>query len=456
MKILRALLLLLVLLAVLVAGVFFFAPWKAWVGTRLSQILSDQGFKDVRMVVADVGPTQMDINDISVGADNPLVLKNLQLGYALNDLIKGRLQHIDLKGLHIAAQQKDGGWVITGFEKNNAGGAGFKLPVTQATMQAMPLDSLKLAESHLLIDAPQLHLDAPLEIDWQANPAKINYTAGNWQAKIGAIGIASGKVSLQATLDEKAQKWIGTWQMDNVQISDAAMPLPPLTGKGTLEAFESRITMKGEFKSADGKTRASFKADISPNAPDKNQLTLVSAGMPWNGGDVSVASVDIPLNGKRDIRLNVNVTKVSVDTLLQTLTDKHASGSGAVSGVIPVTLKAGGGLEIAKGALNADGPGTITMAPETIPGDNEQVTLVRDILKNLQYKVLGVTAETGPNHTLSVVMTLEGHNPDVYEGKPVKLNVHLTGDVLNFIEQGVMSLIDPKALLKQIPDGNQK
>ena len=46
------------------------------------------------------------------------------------------------------------------------------------------------------------------------------------------------------------------------------------------------------------------------------------------------------------------------------------------------------------------------------------------------------------------MMTLQGNNPKVYKGKPVKLNVHLTGDILDVVRQSMLTS-NPTKLLQQ-------
>jgi len=138
-----------------------------------------------------------------------------------------------------------------------------------------------------------------------------------------------------------------------------------------------------------------------------------------------------------------------VNDLLRQLTGEKASGTGEISGTLPVTIGADGSIVIANGALQAEKPGMIVLPPDVIPGDNENVALARDVMKNLHYNVLSVRVDNDKNDRISVLMNVEGNNPDVYGGKAVKLNVHLTGDVLDFIRQNVLALTNPEKLLEQ-------
>ena len=134
---------------------------------------------------------------------------------------------------------------------------------------------------------------------------------------------------------------------------------------------------------------------------------------------------------------------------MQILTRERVSATGSVSGDLPLIIERNGNFSFGKGKLQADSPGTITLPPDAIPGDNAQIAMTRDILKNFHYKILSLSISSGMDGKTPILITLEGNNPDMYNGKPVKINVRLSGDVLNLIRQNVLFLTDPKSILKQ-------
>ena len=56
------------------------------------------------------------------------------------------------------------------------------------------------------------------------------------------------------------------------------------------------------------------------------------------------------------------------------------------------------------------------------------------------------------NGKLQLKVSLAGHNPTVQNGKPVKLNVNLGGDVLGLIDNQLLSIIAPTQLLRKNHD----
>lgn len=76
------------------------------------------------------------------------------------------------------------------------------------------------------------------------------------------------------------------------------------------------------------------------------------------------------------------------------------------------------------------------------------MALVRDILKNFHYTNFAMGINSGKDDKLSMLLQLSGNNPEVYNGREVKLNVNLTGDLLSVIRQSMMSVSDPQQLMK--------
>ena len=134
---------------------------------------------------------------------------------------------------------------------------------------------------------------------------------------------------------------------------------------------------------------------------------------------------------------------------MQTLTGSKATATGGVSGTVPLTIGRDGSFRIGNSALTADGPGVIALSPEAIPGDNPQVALVRDVLKNLHYTVLSLGLDSTPGGKLTAVLVVEGKNPDVEKGRTIKLQVHLSGDLLELLSQNLKLMTDPKTFLEQ-------
>ena len=258
--------------------------------------------------------------------------------------------------------------------------------------------------------------------------------------KINA-SVASGNIYAKAI---QMDHWRGKWRLNNIQVKFGESALPTLEGRGTLQTLADAFSISGRFKSKDNTHRTIFNFHIP-----SNNLKLLYATIPWKSGTLTVKNVLIPLEGNQPVKLVLQVRKVSIGALMQVLTGERVSATGSVSGDLPLVIGRDGTVSFGKGKLKANAPGTITMPVDAIPGDNAQIALTRDILKNFHYKTLSISISSGADGEVPILVALEGNNPDMYNGRPIKINVRLSGDVLDFVRQNVMFLTDPKLMLKQ-------
>ena len=631
--------------AITVAGAYALVPWKSIAAQRLVAILESKGFENVRLTVDNAGLSSAHLQDITIGAEDPLTLRDLTLQYHWRELLDGTLRDLALADLALTMRQTDAGWALQGFRKS-PGGAPFTLPVTAAEIRALlPFDTVALKNAQLTVIAPSWNAAIPADLSWHRTdgyklavdakdalytqgPVTATITAaradaqlvpddktwtGTWAAdgiavksaaplpllngtgtvtahadhiklggqltdadnktsiafttaqyftdsaknlvtvteaimpwqngtvaarnvaipigqtapirfdlivdkvalndqitkitgnRVTANATASGAIPLiynpggtgmptltspkdgaptlialswndgtpALTVDAKAitykqdaitatitsasataklnperGQWAGTWKAGPITLKDNDA-LPPLDGTGTVTILPDHAKIDGTLTDKDKKTSARFSATQHFTDPAKNRLTLTEAAMPWKNGMLRTKNVAIPLGKKTPIKFDLTVENVSLDELLQAMTGKRVSATGVVSGTLPLVYNPDGSIEPGKGLLNTGEPGTITMPPDAIPGDNPQIALTRDILSNFHYNVLSITTEQAEDGSPVILLSLEGNNPDVQKGHPVKLNVRLTGDVLDFIRQNVILLTTPEKLLQQ-------
>ncbi|MCB1681467.1 MAG: YdbH domain-containing protein, partial [Alphaproteobacteria bacterium] len=50
---------------------------------------------------------------------------------------------------------------------------------------------------------------------------------------------------------------------------------------------------------------------------------------------------------------------------------------------------------------------------------------------------------------LAIILRIEGNNPKVENGRPVILNIRLTGDLLDFITSSAIVFTSPQTLIQQ-------
>ena len=178
-----------------------------------------------------------------------------------------------------------------------------------------------------------------------------------------------------------------------------------------------------------------------PTADSKKAvLHIKEVFLPWNDGVVSAKNVSVPIYSDKPVALDVGIKQVSLNSLLAAATGNKATATGAVSGIIPVVMGRDGSFTVKKGSLKADKAGTISMSPDVIPSDAPQVALLRDLLKEFHYEAFSMGVESADTKQLVMLLSLTGNNPEVYNGRVVKFNVNLTGDVIELIMQSLAIL----------------
>jgi hypothetical protein len=263
------------------------------------------------------------------------------------------------------------------------------------------------------------------------------------------IEVKLGGVDLDLLPHVQDKPMQGNWEIRNVTITGLPLILPPLSGKGTIELAGSQLKMAGVFASTDASHKADFALDYPMDNADKAVLKIASAKLPWNEGVVSVKPLSIALYGNKPVKVTAVLDKVSLNTLMQQATGNKATASGVISGELPITIARSGAVTVQKGSLKTTDNGKISLPPDVIPGDHPQVEMVREVLKDFHYTDFSMAVNSDNPKKLSILLSLKGNNPEVYNGRMVNLNVNLSGDLIDLLHQGMITIVDPKQLLNK-------
>lgn len=427
-------------------------PWGQFFQDKLKTALEAQGFQNVELTLSHIGLTRLSLKEISLGNNPPLILKNISLDYSLIELLKGKVSSLSASGIAINVRNEKSFWKISGYEtaSTSPDKEPFSFPVTDTEIDQIPFDSSRIEESTIHIASDQWQMTVPLQVEWQKQPSPV-LTAGSTAPvfKSKALNAHVDKLTTSLSLNTEEKQWTGPWNVGALKITDFGTDIPELMGIGRVSVRADHAQVQGRFENADHAYRLAFNVNYYPNEPLKSETVITDAAMPWMNGTIAAQQVRIPFGDRQDLLINLKLDKVSIQDMLQQLTGKQTTATGSVSGLLPVTIKKDGSLVFHKGALQANEPGVITLPPEAIPGDNPQVTLVRDVLKNLHYTDLSVAVNSEQGKKLSVRMSIAGKNPDLLSGRPVKINVNLTGDMLDFVQQNLLWLSDPQKLLER-------
>lgn len=327
----------------------------------------------------------------------------------------------------------------------------FILPVTLNDVDAViPVNQITLEKSRMQIAMSGWQLDLPLQLSWQRQPVPtLNYRGTGIELKTKGLAITTGEASANISLKTSDNRWDGIWEIKNISITGTPSPVPVINGRGIMVLHADNATITGQLHDPTDAYKVGFDLRSPFAAPARSMLTITDASMPWNGGTLSVHGVTIPLGKAAPIKVKLKITHVSAPALMQQFLGEKASATGTISGDVPLTIEPSGNIILHQGSLHADAPGTITMSPEVVPGDNAQVALVREVLKDFHYTSLSFQVNSGENNRLALSLKLEGNNPQVQGGRAVKMTVNLNGDVLDLIEQNLLWLNDPKKIIER-------
>ncbi|HUD49965.1 YdbH domain-containing protein [Parvibaculum sp.] len=163
---------------------------------------------------------------------------------------------------------------------------------------------------------------------------------------------------------------------------------------------------------------------------------LVDATWPFADGKLTLASTSSSSD-----RFELTAENVEVAALLALVDVPGLSGSGTLSGKVPVRIENGNPI-VEGGNLAAMEGGVIvykSAAAEAATG-SEQTKLLTDALKDFHYTELVGTLDGNVNGDLQFRLRLKGANPALYNGYPIVLNVNLQGSLADLIRRGTVGL----------------
>lgn len=445
----RLILFVVLIIAVGTLAAYYLVPWNTVLEQRITAFLNQRGLQNISFEVNKVGIHQATFNNIRIGKENPLILQSVTVLYDPKELADGQLRDLTLAGLDIQVKQTDEGWKIAGLEDIRPKNSPDRPAMTPSDLiEILPFSTIDIKDSHLRIEGKSFQTSLPINLRLTKNPeTTLEMTVNASNLAAAQRDVSLGIMTIKARPDAE-KNWSGNWTLESLDMGQA-LPIPVMAGAGTITYIGDIIHFDGALQDAANKHKASFTTLMDTKASDKNTLTIASVSFPFKGGVIASKNIVVPFNRRKNITINLNVNKVSLDALMQTLTGERVTATGTVSGSVPVILRPDGSYTLGKGTLKADDKGLIHMPGEIIPGDNEQVGLVRQILENLHYSLFSAAVETSGGKGMVVRLSLEGNNPNVYNGRAVKLNINLTGDILDFIQQNAMLITNPERLLKQ-------
>jgi hypothetical protein len=130
--------------------------------------------------------------------------------------------------------------------------------------------------------------------------------------------------------------------------------------------------------------------------------------------------------------VDLHLERLSLGRLFEDLNIEALSGTGTLSGTIPVRV-GDQGVVIADGILSAVETGVLHVrlgsTKQVLERQGEQVALMVQALENFHYEALELRVTRPPGGQLELRVHMDGKNPDVMEGHPFRFNISLSGNL---------------------------
>jgi hypothetical protein len=148
-------------------------------------------------------------------------------------------------------------------------------------------------------------------------------------------------------------------------------------------------------------------------------------------GEVSIENTSYDF-ADESVLFNIAISQLDLGLILSEYPASDLSGSGILSGTIPVRWSEEG-LRIDTGTLAAQPPGGElryqSERAQQLGERNQAMKLVVDALEDFHYSLLESTVSYYDDGTLELELAIEGHNPSWQHNRPVHLKVNLQEDL---------------------------
>lgn len=281
---------------------------------------------------------------------------------------------------------------------------------------------------------------------------------------LSGIGIAAGAVAASASLAWGSEAPAGTaaLRIDGMDLAAAGVTIEGLSADIRLDRLIPPHTPPGQtvrvrrvaagLSLDDLVLRFAVGEGASPEAPAVRLETLTAG---FAGGRMAVLPTVID-TGDETHRARIEVADVDLAVLLGLLGMEDVSGTGRVSGAIPLA-RTGKALALDGGRLAADGPGVLRIRSEAakaaLAGGGEDVALMLSALEDFRYESLTLGIEKPFEGPGRLVLSTRGHNPAVRDGQPFIINVNVSGNVDQLAAIAARLLELPGAVLRSMVPG---
>lgn len=274
----------------------------------------------------------------------------------------------------------------------------------------------------------------------------------------GHVYGADGSLTFGGKFEQKAgmEKPVGlaTLSMNNLSATIEDIEVKSINGSVAINSL-SPLTTNGEQTISIGEILIGLplsEGKIPFTLINNNQVKFGTTSWQWAGGKLRTEPMEVNLNeeGLKGVKLDAD--KLMLQSLLSGLLKEGLTATGTLEGSFPIAFKNGKPV-ITNGVLQTSGAGVISYTPSSESGMQKgtslQTDLLLDAISNFHYEYLRLKIDNIDDEKLLVQLSTRGNNPDLYDGKPIELNINLTGNLFDIARSGTETYAIPKRIQEQ-------
>ena len=313
-------------------------------------------------------------------------------------------------------------------------------PIELSVSASLPTKSIKVT-----LDKYSLNIQSLNQLKWLPLATK-------------NLNTFSGKLDFTGHFDSRSpEKMRLLLAGKNISLTSKDLSVSNINFHQTIQNLNSPSGLPKDFfhtKSITiGETVSDFK--LSHTMKSKEKLYIDSMSWSYKGAKFTILPTTVTKSPLAITPTSIEIKGLKVETLLKLIYDQGVYATGAIEGTLPVqvtnstpTVKKGSLTSNEKGVIRVRPPGSKPPDPKEIPTDTAKI--LKNYLYDFRYSKINASISTDQNYDLGMTLSIFGNNPGYLDGKPLKLSVNLSLNILGMIKSAMASYDLPEGLKKRL------
>ena len=190
---------------------------------------------------------------------------------------------------------------------------------------------------------------------------------------------------------------------------------------------------------------------MSFSVTSEGRVFLEKAEWPWAGGMVGAERTELYFDDRAQ-ELVLTAREIDLEEVFTMLDVDGLGGAGILDGELPVSILEGS-IEITDGLLVSSSEGGTLQyngSASQMNSEEDGVSLLFNALQDFHYDKLSVSINGRTTDVLTVSIGLNGYNPTVMDGFPIKLNINTEGPLVEMLRQGTIGYRIPNQIRERL------